>query len=69
MESPLSIRILSGDFKDGDEVEVDITEDSKITFEKIAESPKPKKSSSKKKDDLDATPDIAIEPEPTTIPE
>ncbi len=69
VESPLSIRILSGDFKDGDEVVVDITEDSKITFEKIAESPKPKKGSSKKKDDLDATPDIAIEPEPTTIPE
>ncbi|MEM5774459.1 MAG: AAA family ATPase, partial [Anaerolineaceae bacterium] len=69
VESPLSVRILSGDFKDGDEVEVDIQEDSRITFTKIAETGKTKKASSKKNDDADPAPDLHIKPESTVIPE
>jgi ATP-dependent Clp protease ATP-binding subunit ClpC len=69
VESPLSIRILSGDFKEGDVVEVDVVDDSKIVFNKEANTQKSAKKTAKKKASTSELPDAQKEPEPVNKPE
>jgi ATP-dependent Clp protease ATP-binding subunit ClpA len=49
IESPLSVKILQGEFTGGDTVQVDVTEDDEVTFALKERKGKPKKEKAKKK--------------------
>ncbi|MCE5208767.1 MAG: AAA family ATPase [Chloroflexi bacterium] len=69
VESPISIRILSGEFKDGDVVDVDVVEDSKVVFIKETAPQKPRKSPARKKEEVNHPPDMYFEQESAITPE
>jgi ATP-dependent Clp protease ATP-binding subunit ClpC len=54
IESPLSVKILEGEFTAGDTVQVDVTEDDEVTFALKERKGKAKKEKAKKKEEVES---------------